>query len=148
MPREDKSISGSMVISRLQNTHSRKKMMLTWNGYKLLWNCSSSSGNCMPLTAEPQSTTFIAEGAVSSGRPSVVDGLRTIALKLEFGVSHNHKFDRLTMFGVTTPCVNVVKERLNKEGYETLVFHATGVGKRAMEDLVRGGFIQARLLIL
>ncbi|KAI3691383.1 hypothetical protein L2E82_49742 [Cichorium intybus] len=30
----------------------------------------------------------------------------------------------------------------SSEGYETLVFHATGVGGRAMEDLVRGGFIQ------
>lgn len=48
----------------------------------------------------------------------------------------------MTMFGVTTPCVNAVKERLEKEGYETLVFHATGVGGRAMESLVKEGFIQ------
>lgn len=48
----------------------------------------------------------------------------------------------ITMFGVTTPCVNAVKDRLNKEGYETLVFHATGVGGKAMEELVRAGFIQ------
>ncbi|KAF8649419.1 hypothetical protein HU200_064319 [Digitaria exilis] len=48
----------------------------------------------------------------------------------------------ITMFGVTTPCVSAVKDRLNIEGYETLVFHATGVGGKAMEDLVRGGFIQ------
>ncbi|XP_025813733.1 uncharacterized protein LOC112891048 isoform X3 [Panicum hallii] len=51
----------------------------------------------------------------------------------------------ITMFGVTTPCVNAVKDRLNKEGYETLVFHATGVGGKAMEELVRGGFIQGVL---
>ena len=51
----------------------------------------------------------------------------------------------ITMFGVTTPCVNAVKDRLNKEGYETLVFHATGVGGKAMEELVRGGFIQVIL---
>ncbi|AQK66466.1 TIM-barrel signal transduction protein isoform 2 [Zea mays] len=51
----------------------------------------------------------------------------------------------ITMFGVTTPCVNAVKDRLNKEGYETLIFHATGVGGKAMEDLVRGGFIQGVL---
>nr|XP_023923734.1 uncharacterized protein LOC112035133 isoform X2 [Quercus suber] len=51
----------------------------------------------------------------------------------------------LTMFGVTTPCVNAVQERLHKEGYETLVFHATGVGGKAMESLVREGFIQAVL---
>nr|XP_016454041.1 PREDICTED: UPF0261 protein y4oU-like [Nicotiana tabacum]XP_016454042.1 PREDICTED: UPF0261 protein y4oU-like [Nicotiana tabacum] len=58
----------------------------------------------------------------------------------------NEKFTvGVTMFGVTTPCVNAVKERLVKEGYETLVFHATGVGGRAMEDLVRGGFIQGVL---
>ncbi|KAK7262886.1 hypothetical protein RJT34_30467 [Clitoria ternatea] len=48
----------------------------------------------------------------------------------------------LTMFGVTTPCVNAVQDRLHKEGYETLVFHATGVGGKAMENLVREGFIQ------
>lgn len=51
----------------------------------------------------------------------------------------------LTMFGVTTPCVSAVKERLHKEGYETLVFHATGVGGKAMESLVREGFIQGVL---
>ncbi|KAG4175388.1 hypothetical protein ERO13_A11G182500v2 [Gossypium hirsutum] len=48
----------------------------------------------------------------------------------------------ITMYGVTTPCVNVVNERLKKEGYETLIFHATGVGGKAMESLVREGYIQ------
>ncbi|KAK6237431.1 hypothetical protein QUC31_002900 [Theobroma cacao] len=51
----------------------------------------------------------------------------------------------ITMFGVTTPCVNAVKERLQKEGYETLIFHATGIGGKAMESLVREGYIQGVL---
>ncbi|KAL8160457.1 hypothetical protein V2J09_001994 [Rumex salicifolius] len=51
----------------------------------------------------------------------------------------------ITMFGVTTPCVSSVRKRLEDEGYETLVFHATGVGGRAMEDLVKGGLIQGVL---
>ncbi|MBA0770093.1 hypothetical protein Gotri_018767, partial [Gossypium trilobum] len=51
----------------------------------------------------------------------------------------------ITMYGVTTPCVNVVNERLKKEGYETLIFHATGVGGKAMESLVREGYIQGVL---
>lgn len=51
----------------------------------------------------------------------------------------------ITMFGVTTPCVNAVNERLLKEGYETLVFHATGIGGRAMEILIREGFIQVNV---
>jgi uncharacterized protein (UPF0261 family) len=45
------------------------------------------------------------------------------------------------MFGVTTPCVTRVRERLEGAGYEVLVFHATGSGGRAMESLVDGGFI-------
>ncbi|TYI56369.1 hypothetical protein E1A91_D11G204700v1 [Gossypium mustelinum] len=51
----------------------------------------------------------------------------------------------ITMYGVTTPCVNVVNERLKKEGYETFIFHATGVGGKAMESLVREGYIQGVL---
>lgn len=46
-----------------------------------------------------------------------------------------------TMFGVTTPCVEVARKRLEAAGYEVLVFHATGVGGRTMEELVRDGLI-------
>src|SRR5438477_6620117 len=46
-----------------------------------------------------------------------------------------------TMFGVTTPCVTRARQRLEAAGYEVLVFHATGTGGRAMENLVHGGFL-------
>lgn len=46
-----------------------------------------------------------------------------------------------TMFGVTTPCVTKARELLEASGYEVLVFHATGTGGQAMEELVRGGFL-------
>ncbi len=46
-----------------------------------------------------------------------------------------------TMFGVTTPCVTRAREVLEAAGYEVLVFHATGTGGRAMEDLARSGFL-------
>ena len=46
-----------------------------------------------------------------------------------------------TMFGVTTPCVTAAREALEALGYEVLVFHATGVGGRSMESLIRDGFI-------
>jgi uncharacterized protein (UPF0261 family) len=41
----------------------------------------------------------------------------------------------LTMFGVTTPCVERVKRALESR-YDCLVFHATGTGGRTMEKLV------------
>ena len=47
-----------------------------------------------------------------------------------------------TMFGVTTPCVNSVRERLEAAGFEILVFHATGTGGQAMEQLIRDGLIR------
>jgi uncharacterized protein (UPF0261 family) len=46
-----------------------------------------------------------------------------------------------TMFGVTTPCVTEVRRQLEGLGYEVLVFHATGVGGRSMESLIRDRFI-------
>ena len=46
-----------------------------------------------------------------------------------------------TMFGVTTPCVDAIRERLEQAGYEILVFHATGSGGQAMESLISDGFI-------
>jgi uncharacterized protein (UPF0261 family) len=46
-----------------------------------------------------------------------------------------------TMFGVTTPCVERAKARLEQAGYEVLVFHATGSGGRTMEQLARDGLL-------
>lgn len=48
----------------------------------------------------------------------------------------------MTMFGVTTPCVDAVRRSLEARGYDCLVFHATGSGDRAMENLVRSELIQ------
>lgn len=46
-----------------------------------------------------------------------------------------------TMFGVTTPCVEVARQRLEASGYEVLVFHATGIGGQTMESLIEEGLI-------
>jgi uncharacterized protein (UPF0261 family)/ABC-type branched-subunit amino acid transport system ATPase component len=48
----------------------------------------------------------------------------------------------LTMFGVTTPCVQQITGALAAD-WECLVFHATGVGGRSMEKLVDSGLITA-----
>lgn len=51
----------------------------------------------------------------------------------------------ITMFGVTTPCVQTAREYLENNGYETIVFHATGTGGQAMENLIRQGVIDGVL---
>ena len=50
-----------------------------------------------------------------------------------------------TMFGNTTPCVDRAREKVQKAGYDVLVFHCTGTGGRTMEDLIADGFISGVL---
>ena len=47
----------------------------------------------------------------------------------------------ITMFGVTTACVQHLTRALHKE-YDCLVFHATGIGGQAMETLVDGSLVR------
>jgi len=46
-----------------------------------------------------------------------------------------------SMFGNTTPCVEAAKAILEQAGYEVLVFHATGIGGKTMENLIAAGLI-------
>ncbi len=46
----------------------------------------------------------------------------------------------LTMFGVTTPCVQQITKALEPD-WECLVFHATGTGGRSMEKLIDSGML-------
>lgn len=50
-----------------------------------------------------------------------------------------------TMFGNTTRAVNQAKAQLEAQGYEVLVFHATGAGGRTMEALIDDGHVTAVL---
>jgi uncharacterized protein (UPF0261 family)/ABC-type branched-subunit amino acid transport system ATPase component len=50
----------------------------------------------------------------------------------------------ITMFGVTTPLVQAVTRRIEAD-YDCLVFHATGIGGRAMENLADSRMLTALL---
>lgn len=97
--------------------------------------------------------------------PSIVDvaGLNKISktifknavMAIAGMVSLNDKFEdesedekpmvAATMFGVTTPCVDTAKAYLEDNGYEVLVFHATGTGGKTMEALVDSGYFKGVL---
>lgn len=71
----------------------------------------------------------MAEGIGGDGAP---------ALK----ISQERKCIGISMWGVTTKCVLEVSRLLEEEGYQTLIFHATGIGGNTMEMLIRQGVIQ------
>ena len=50
-----------------------------------------------------------------------------------------------SMFGNTTACITEAKRILEQEGYEVLVFAATGAGGRAMETLIESGMVSGVL---
>ncbi len=56
---------------------------------------------------------------------------------------HQKPLVAATMFGVTTPCVDRVRARIEAAGYEMLVFHAVGSGGRSLEALVADGYVTA-----
>ena len=50
-----------------------------------------------------------------------------------------------SMFGNTTPCIDHARSVIERQGFEVLVFHATGIGGRTMENLISEGYIAASL---
>ncbi len=60
--------------------------------------------------------------------------------RLTVDTSESKPLIAASMFGVTTPCVDAAKDYLEQNGYEVLVFHATGTGGRTMDALINEGF--------
>ena len=49
----------------------------------------------------------------------------------------------ITTLGGTTMCALQAKKQLEANGYEVVIFHANGMGGRAMEEMIEQGLIQA-----
>ena len=69
-----------------------------------------------------------------------IAGMVSLGDKLPQDTGEEKPLIAATMFGVTTPCVDQAKAYLEDQGYEVLVFHATGTGGKTMEALVDAGF--------
>lgn len=95
-----------------------------------------------------------------AGRNSILDSILTNAAAMIAGAAKAfvsreappgddsvapRKRVAITMFGVTTPAADAARAVLTGEGYEVLVFHATGMGGRAMENLIGEGRIDGVL---
>ncbi|MBV1900583.1 MAG: Tm-1-like ATP-binding domain-containing protein [Kordiimonadaceae bacterium] len=82
------------------------------------------------------------------GLNSVLERVLTNAAHALVGMlEHEHKSQSnsapsigMTMFGVTTPCVEALRTSLEPE-YAGVIFHATGTGGNSMEKLVENGFL-------
>jgi len=71
--------------------------------------------------------------------------VETAAAEPKAGLEDEKPVVVASMFGNTTACVQTAKALLEREGCEVLVFHATGVGGKAMESLIETGFVSGVL---
>jgi len=64
-----------------------------------------------------------------------------MTMRPDQGDSARRPLVAITMFGVTTPGVLRLQDRLHDAGFETIVFHAVGSGGRAMEQMIDEGLV-------
>ncbi|KAI9666789.1 MAG: hypothetical protein M1831_001565 [Alyxoria varia] len=121
-------------------------------GFPKLMVSTVASGDVGPLVGETDITMMYSVVDIA-GCNSVLDEIFTNAASAitcmaearrisltspAEAVKSERKRVGITMFGVTTPCVDIARQYLeDKHGYEVFVFHATGHGGIAMERLVR-----------
>ncbi len=102
-------------------------------------------------TSSCSTPSWILPGSNSLTRIALANAAHAMAGMVRWGRRANIGQDRVrpvvaaTMFGVTTPCVERARTLLEAGGCEVIVFHATGVGGRAMEGLIREGMIDGVL---
>lgn len=94
----------------------------------------------MHSVADVQGLNSISREVLANGAHAIVGMVKGLRRK---GASGDDKpAVGLTMFGVTTPCVQMVTDALQGD-FDCLVFHATGTGGRSMEKLLDNGMLSA-----
>lgn len=133
-------------------------------GFPKLMVSTMASGNIKPYVEETDITMMYSVVDIA-GRNRILEGILQNAAAAVSGMANSY-FTRttispdekgqgdgeekkrigITMFGVTTPCVDRVRQYLEthpQNNYEVYIFHATGAGGKAMERLIRETHLDA-----
>jgi len=164
------SVMAAGIAALLPRLHAQGR----FDGVLALGGSGGSSIACAGMRALPYGVPKLMVSTVAGGdvsayvgvkdivmMPSVVDvaGLNRISrevlaraagaicgmLEVEFPSAQERPLVVASMFGNTTRAVEQAKAILEQEGYEVLVFHATGTGGRTLEGLVEAGLIEGVL---
>lgn len=131
-------------------------------GFPKLMVSTMASGDVKPYVEETDITMMYSVVDIA-GRNRILEGILQNAAAAVSGMANSY-FTRttsadekgqgggekkrigITMFGVTTPCVDRVRQYLethSQNNYEVYIFHATGAGGKAMERLIRETHLDA-----
>lgn len=104
----------------------------------------------MPSVVDIAGLNSILRAVLSNAAGAITGMARTYAVRQseeqKTGIQRQTRVG-ITMFGVTTPCVDHIRKFLAEQDppLEAYVFHATGTGGRAMEAMVAAGELDAVL---
>lgn len=96
----------------------------------------------LPSITDVAGVNRISRMVISRAAGAIVGMLRAV---IRPGDHQGQPVIAASMFGNTTRCVEGCRERLERAGYEVLVFHATGTGGRIMESLIDDGLVDGCL---
>jgi uncharacterized protein (UPF0261 family)/ABC-type branched-subunit amino acid transport system ATPase component len=101
----------------------------------------------MYSVTDVQGLNSISRQVLANGAQALIGMVKArLEAKREVGAARSRRLAvrsvGLTMFGVTTPCVQQIAAALAAD-WECMVFHATGAGGRSMEKLIDSGAISA-----
>ncbi|KAF2850338.1 UPF0261-domain-containing protein [Plenodomus tracheiphilus IPT5] len=116
-----------------------------------------ASGDTGPIVRETDITLMysvvdvaglnqVLRNILSNAGAAIVGMAQAYALRAQKSEPSSKKRVGMTMFGVTTPAVDTIRNHLESSyDIEIYVFHATGHGGKAMERLIREGGLDAVL---
>lgn len=98
----------------------------------------------MPSVVDISGLNRISRTVLTNAAQAMIGMVRQAHGRLSMGLE-DKPLITATMFGVTTPCVETCRKVMEQNGFEVLVFHATGTGGMTMESFIKDGLISGVL---
>jgi uncharacterized protein (UPF0261 family) len=150
---EEQRVHGVISLGGTQGTTLSTEIMRTLPyGFPKVMVSTMASGNVAPWVGIKDITMMFSVSDIMGLNPFTRKMLSNAAgavcgmANVEHGIERSEKpVIAVTTVGITTRGAMKAVEILQQQGYETVVFHANGAGGRAMEQMMREGFISAVL---
>lgn len=99
----------------------------------------------MPSVVDISGLNRISRIVLTNAAQAMVGMVKAGSTRSARKVAEEKPLVTMTMFGVTTPCVEACRQLIEKADYEVLVFHATGTGGLTMESFIADGMVSGVL---
>lgn len=122
-----------------------KLMLSTLGGGDVSAYSGAKDITFMPSIVDVAGINRISRALYINAAGAIAGMVKTAGAAAQESASDEQPLVAASMFGNTTTCVDHARGLMEAQGYEVLVFHATGAGGRTMESLIADGYIAASM---